>query len=249
MAQVKYYPKRGAFNILQAGSSVVTYDSFMASLSPQIWYKFDEASGNLVNYGSYSGAGVVTGSPTYGVAGSPTGADAIRLSPGSPQYFTMANDASLDVETFTYVVTLRLMSVTVSLGRIYQWEAVGGGNQIFINNDRKGIWTVLKSSGAATLYPAASNQMGASLPCDWVTIVYIHNGTTMTGYCFGESITFKTDTATVGAGTVDAHTGGLIIGNRADEARQIDAIFGGFARYDFAWSLEQAQTLEALLYP
>lgn len=225
-------------------SGTPSYNAIIAALNPTIWFKFNESSGNLINYGSYATNATVTGSPTYQVAGGPLGVG-IRLD-ASPEKFTMADNASQDIPVFTWVFTFKhfgnALSGSGADGRMYQW----GVPSLLVQNDRSLKWEIRTVSGNVSVTGSA-DQIGTSFPSDHLTAVLVHDGTNMNMYTFGESVPFVTNT-TPQANALVAHGGVLVLGNNTGNTRQADILFNGVVRIPAALTLQQAQQLQTAIY-
>ena len=204
------------------GPSATPYDAYIATLSPLVNLKFDEASGAIINYGSLGGSAAVTGSVTYEVAGSPTGS-AVRVD-GAAEYFTVTNNAALDMTAFSKIYTVRGHSAGVgnNFGRIFQHN----DEVIYFQADVRVTYEVF-IGGAKVTASQTANQLGGSNPTGWFTAVVTVTGATAALYVFNATI--NTSAASTGTGTADSHgANNLSIGNRlSDTARNANADFGG----------------------
>ena len=218
---VTYYPKRDSF--AQLNLSSVSHTEFIASLSPLLEFRFDDASGNVVNYGSAGSDATPTGMATYGVAGNPIGRDAIRLD-ASPEYFSMTDDASLNLQSFSWITTFRWYGNGLAaspFGRLFQW----GSTTAFFNNGRQIVMECVRSGGTQQHSPPP-DFIGTATPTDWLTNIITVNGTTVTQYAINGTLN-NTDSDATGSGTINAHGTQLDIGNRStDGLRQSDIDLG-----------------------
>lgn len=201
-----------------------SHASFIAGLNPLLEFRFDEASGNILNYGSEGAVATPTGTATYGVAGNPIGRDAVRLD-ASPEYFSMANDTDCDIQSFSWIATFKWygngLSGGSNFGRLFTWGSTTG----FFNNGRKVVMECVRSGGTQQHYPP-DGFLGATIPTDWITNIITVDGGTITQYAINGTLN-NTDNEATGSGTINAHGTQLDIGNRSsDDARQSDIDLG-----------------------
>lgn len=216
---------------------------FVADLNPEVWFKFDEASGNIVNYGSYGVNAVANGAIDYGVTDSTGGNDAIRFN-ASPEYLTMADSAALGSSTFSFFLVFRAFSAGIgtSLGRVFQW----GSMVLYTVADVRVVWEVPKASGTHSLNGDA-NQLGASYPAGWFGLLCVcdASGNDLTFYQItAGGVTTKTLENDLGA--VNAFAASLYLANRADTTRQGDYAIGEFGYIkDVALNASHASQFQA----
>jgi len=241
MATIQHYPKRGTF--WQSPVTATPYDAYIDTLNPLINLKFNEASGAIVNYGSLGGTATVTGTPTYEVAGAPTGS-AIRVD-ASPEFFTFTSNIALDLTAFSKIFTMRLHDngILDVLGRAFQHS----NETLYFAANVRAVYEVF-IGGAKITAGQAANDLGGSFPTEWFTLVATVTGSTATLYAIGTTINVV-DSAT-GTGTADAHgSNNLIIANRASpQDRNADAEFGGVVITSDVLDASDVAALRLLLY-
>lgn len=109
-----------------AGGASITYDAYVASLAPLLWYKFNEPSGTTVtNYGSLGSAVNGTFTPGSGAVAQTgqLGASEAYDWDGTASLVTVAYNAGMDsLTTFTVAALIRADGAGEgTVGTIYTW--------------------------------------------------------------------------------------------------------------------------------
>ena len=96
-------------DILLLNGQANPYQSYIASLNPAIWYRFNETSGNAQNYGSAANQSGVLTSTTQGVTGK-LGANEAYTFDGANSKVTANGGSGTDFTTFTFAALVKANS-------------------------------------------------------------------------------------------------------------------------------------------
>lgn len=204
------------------GGSASYAQYIKSTVAPLMWLKFNEASGNIVNYGNEGGVGTVTGC-TQGQVGKFGGNQAYSFD-GTDDIISIANAALPNLKAVTTQRWAFLVNASslgeLSRGVFFRWGAVSYLLQFQANNVLR-AFVDLNTTDANVV--TNDNQVDFLGSWAWVFMDYDDADTLGLGRKIRlfkgisntvTQLTFATDTA--GVGTVVSQTGALSIGNTAD---------------------------------
>ena len=243
--------RHGMLNRPISNFELRTYDQYIKSLNPYLWFKFNESSGTtVINYGS-GGTGLngtfTTGSGSVaqvGQFGLQSAYSFDGLSSGS-KVNVPNNSAYSNASAFTVVALLNPTGSGLSnTGTVYEFD---NGNNKMLYSASASLFHMRRPT--STTNPQIITNSG-QVPINgvWQFIIGKYNDTTdrkvhvYRGYK-NRLIEFTYGTNTTGTGTLSSESNSLNIGNNSTSAQTWSGLFGNFLWFNRDVPLYQLMTI------
>lgn len=202
------------------------YDAFLDSLLPLIALRFDEASGNPVNYGSATGLTIAATSITY--SSTPVG----RLGTYSYGYAAAASRVVITIDAqfsalqaFTLLCVVTMTSITNPNSRLMSYEGATGHTSL-VNADGSLFVRVERATTDTTVTTAAGFVVGDGLPKLFAFCFDASQGEALRAYLISAGTLNKVTGITQGSGAALTMAVNLYFGNASSNNRALIGQYG-----------------------
>jgi hypothetical protein len=239
-------PNIGNYNYQQGGVSLDEY--ITDTIAPMLYYKFNEASGDLINYGSETGADGVVSGATQGETGQLGAGEAYSFD-GVDDVVTIANANIPNVKALTTQRWAFLVNATTGEGGFGAFFAYG--NSSAANHQLRFIvdqfFVRINCTTDAVAVSTSGDVADILSNWAWVFMDYDHDSSRVIRLFKGVGGTLtelvKT-TNTASTGSVGGQTTvALNIGNRADLAFTFGGLFDVVIADSGLWTADDMQQL------